>query len=127
MSRAEHEGGDLIAAIGAATSDLTSRYQPNSLNAMLLTPRELYAICWYDPARIPAAAMYRRGYTGTPQSLAGYFNLAYRALADVIVVASSGWPQDGWLNLPNGSVLVVDRVSMSARVEQLPARTAGSP
>jgi len=26
------------------------------------------------------------------------------------VVASSGWNQDGWEEIPNGSVLVVDRV-----------------
>jgi hypothetical protein len=25
-------------------------------------------------------------------------------------VASSGWNQEGWSDLPNGSVLVVDRV-----------------
>jgi hypothetical protein len=27
-------------------------------------------------------------------------------------VASSGWNQDGWEELPNGSVLVVDRVGI---------------
>jgi len=26
------------------------------------------------------------------------------------VVASSGWNQDGWEEIPNGSVLMVDRV-----------------
>jgi hypothetical protein len=78
-------------------------------------------VCWYDPANIPVAAMPRRGYTGPPESLAEYFHLAYRALTYAIVVGSSGWPQDSWTILPNGSVLIVDRASMQPCVEQLPS------
>jgi len=121
ISRMGQDRGDMVAAIAAATADIGHRYQPTSLNAVFLTPRKLYAVCWYDPANIPVAAMCRRGYTGPPESLAGYFHLAYRTLTDAVVVASSGWPQDGWTTLPNGSVLVVDRASMQPRVEQLPS------
>jgi hypothetical protein len=30
-------------------------------------------------------------------------------------VASSGWNQDGWEEIPNGSVLVVDRVGQTEK------------
>jgi len=34
-------------------------------------------------------------------------------------VASSGWNQDGWEEIPNGSVLVVDRVGRNAELEKI--------
>ncbi len=33
-----------------------------------------------------------------------------------MVVASSGWPQDGWVSVPNRHVLVVDRDTLQAKV-----------
>jgi len=35
------------------------------------------------------------------------------------VVASSGWNQDGWDEIPNGSVLVVDRVRQKEELAKL--------
>jgi hypothetical protein len=34
-------------------------------------------------------------------------------------VASSGWNQDGWDEIPNGSVLVVGRVKMTTELRNL--------
>jgi len=34
-------------------------------------------------------------------------------------VASSGWNQDGWDEIPNGSVLVVGRVGQKEKLEVL--------
>jgi len=34
-------------------------------------------------------------------------------------VASSGWNQDGWDEIPNGSVLVVGRVKNEERLERI--------
>jgi hypothetical protein len=34
-------------------------------------------------------------------------------------VASSGWNQDGWDEIPNGSVLVVDRVKIKINLEEV--------
>jgi hypothetical protein len=36
-----------------------------------------------------------------------------------VVVASSGWNQDGWQEIPNGSVLVVERVGQKEKLEQI--------
>ena len=36
-----------------------------------------------------------------------------------VVVASSGWNQDGWEVIPNVSVLMVDRVGQEAELEKI--------
>ena len=36
-----------------------------------------------------------------------------------VVVASSGWNQDGWEEFPNGSVLVVDMVGQEKEFEKI--------
>jgi len=38
-----------------------------------------------------------------------------------VVVASSGWCQDGWTALPNRHVLMVDRATLRAKVMPLGA------
>jgi len=37
---------------------------------------------------------------------------------DAVVVASTGWPQDGWSVLPNGSVLIIDQETLATRVQR---------
>lgn len=66
-------------------------------NAMLLTPYALHVVCAYHPGTQPP---------GRPDD---YFGLRYRADEYSIVVASTGVPQDGWEELPNGSVLTIAR------------------
>jgi predicted glutamine amidotransferase len=129
MWRLERRGGDVVAAIADTVASIASRYAVNSLNAILLSPDKMYAVSWHDPARIPEAELRRRGMASTPEETAGYFHLAYRITADVVVVASSGWPQPGWTMLPNQSVLVVDRATLEMSVFSLdPAPTApGAP
>jgi len=36
-----------------------------------------------------------------------------------VVVASSGWNQEGWEEIPNGSLLVVDRVLLLPIMEKI--------
>jgi predicted glutamine amidotransferase len=119
MSRLGAKGGDLCAAIADTAAHIRRQFRPNSLNAVFLAPDAVYAVSWHDPDNIPAAAMLSRGYTGPPEHLAGYFHLCYRVSDHCVVVASSGWPQDGWEMLPNGSVLVIERATLRARVELL--------
>jgi predicted glutamine amidotransferase len=45
-----------------------------------------------------------------------YYHLKYTKENGQVVVASSGWNQDGWEEIPNGSVLVVDRVGIKSEV-----------
>jgi len=36
-----------------------------------------------------------------------------------VVVASSGWNQEGWEQIPNGSVLVVDRNGQKSQLGKI--------
>jgi predicted glutamine amidotransferase len=116
-------GGDLIAALDGAVAHIDRTFSANSLNAIFLTPDALYALCWYHPERIPPGAHGQLGYEGPPDQ---YFDLAYRETDSAVVVASSGWPQDGWTWLPNRHVLVIDRETLRTKVEPLGPRSAAS-
>jgi predicted glutamine amidotransferase len=117
--------GDLIAALDDAVADIDREFTANSLNAIFVTPEALYALCWYHPDRIPPAAVAQQGYTGPPER---YFDLAYQETDGSVVVASTGWPQDGWTWVPNRHVLVIDRETLQTKVEPLhPGASAGRP
>jgi len=71
-----------------------------SLNILLLTDRALYSVCCFDPGYQP--------HTGYPADM---FTLRYAEHRDGIIVRSSGWeePSLDWRDIPNGSILEVDR------------------
>jgi len=117
-------GEDMITAIEATVARIDELFTPNSLNAMLLTPGALYAICYYWPERIPHAALASRGMEcGTDQ----YFELAHLETETGIVVASSGWSQPGWTPLPNRNVLVIDRETLRINVIPLNPHAQAGP
>jgi predicted glutamine amidotransferase len=116
MSRLRANGGNMVTAIADAASRIERQFAPNSLNAILLSPQYLYAISWHDRAKVPAAKLRERGYENRPDEIACYFDLAYLATSDAVVVASSGWPQAGWTPLPSRHMLVVERTTMSTQV-----------
>jgi predicted glutamine amidotransferase len=125
MWRLGERDGDLIAALEDTADRIGQLFSANSLNAIFLTPDALYAVCHYWPERIPHAALAARGVEGPTDS---YFDLAYLEAADGVVVASSGWPQEGWTPLANHHVLVVDRATHQAKVVPLGSgRLAGTP
>lgn len=116
-------GKDMITALEDTASHIDRLLSPNSLNAVLLTPDAMYAVCYYWPVRIPHAALATRGLDGPSGQ---YFDLAYVETDTGVVVASSGWPQDGWTPLPNRHVLVVDRETLQVKVTPLnPASPVG--
>jgi predicted glutamine amidotransferase len=119
MSRLQASGGDMVAAIGAAAAQIERQFSPNSLNAILLTPDHLYAIAWHDRDKVPAAKLRARGYENRPDEIACYFDLSYKATGDAVVIASTGWVQDGWEPLPNRHVLEVERSTLTTRIAPL--------
>ena len=76
----------------------------SSINAMLLTDKYFITICEHDPKRKPDWAV------------EGYYDLFYKKTASDVVVASSGWDQNGWLEIPNHHMLQVDRSSLDIEV-----------
>jgi predicted glutamine amidotransferase len=114
MSRLARQGGDVVAAIADAAAEIDTGFEPNSLNAILLSPDKLYAISWYHRDRVPEAKLRACGYDRAAD-IAAYFDLAYRVTDSSVLVASSGWPQPGWTPLENRHVLVTDR-SMGCQI-----------
>jgi predicted glutamine amidotransferase len=121
MSGLEAHDGDMIAALDDTAARVDRLFSANSLNAVFLTPDALYAVCCYYPERIPHAALAARAYDGPTEC---YFEMSYLETDGAVVVASSGWAQEGWVLLPNRHVLVIDRTTLQAKVT--PLRPAGS-
>jgi predicted glutamine amidotransferase len=125
MWRLQERGGDMIAALEDTAGRIGQMFSANGLNAIFLTPDALYAICYYWQERIPHAALASRGVEGPTDS---YFDLSYLEVPDGVVVASSGWTQEGWTPLANHHVLVVDRATQQAKVVPIgPGRLSGTP
>jgi predicted glutamine amidotransferase len=116
MSRLAARDGNMVAAIADTTADISQRYTASSLNAILLAPDALYAISFYDRSKVPAEMLRQVGHGDRPEEVAAYFDLAYRATSDSVIVASSGWPMPGWTPLPSGHVLVTDRRTLATSV-----------
>jgi predicted glutamine amidotransferase len=79
----------------------------SSINAMIMNEDTYIAICEHDPAKRPAFGDEK------------YYELKYRSDANGVVVASSGWPQDGWIVLPNHHALIVDRKTFATKIVAL--------
>jgi predicted glutamine amidotransferase len=66
---------------------------------MIINSDYFMAACIYNQDKIPEKF----------KDDTDYYHLKYTKKGGQIVVASSGWNQDGWTDLPNRSVLVVER------------------
>jgi len=72
----------------------------SSINMMIINDTTFMAACIYNQDKIPDR------FKSSPD----YYHLKYTTKDGQVVVASSGWNQEGWQEIPNGSLLVVDRV-----------------
>lgn len=97
----------LVPGIKAAVKIIKEHTSYSSINAMLLSPTKMIVISEHDNAKRP-------DFGGED-----YYDLHYREDEHAIVVASSGWPQDGWHNIPNHSMLVIDRHDRSFETAKL--------
>jgi predicted glutamine amidotransferase len=102
LSQIEKHG--LVEGVINAVHEIKNKYDFSSINAMLMTESHFITICEHDPARKPSWAV------------EGYYDLFYKFNEGDLVVASSGWDQAGWKNLPNHHVLVVDRATLNQQV-----------
>jgi predicted glutamine amidotransferase len=123
MSRME-EGASVPDAVAAVVHDVFSRFEPTSLNAMLLGPDALFIISAYDPERAP---LHSRGRNGTTQPDAFRYDLHHRHREDSFVIASAGLGQHadaGWRQLANMSLLRLDRRTLHLSQEPLAVASA---
>jgi predicted glutamine amidotransferase len=100
-------------ALRAAVAGIAATAEFTSLNCLLLTPEELYAVCYFDPAG--------RNSDEAPD----YYDLRYRVTDDAVVATSSGWGR-GWHELANGDLLVVRQGTLEVTVESLRPELVGA-
>lgn len=101
-------GATLTEALRGAVAEIAATASFTSLNCLLMTPDELYAVCFFDPDGVQA------------DEAPDYYDLGVRTTEDAVVVSSSGWGR-GWQELANGELLVVRRGSLEVTVESLGA------
>ncbi len=92
-----HRHLDLPAAVAEVVRRIVGTGKQSSLNCMLLSNDYFIVVAEYDNAKIP------------PGEPAEYYRLAYRKDEEGLLVASSGWDQEGWTELANHSLLVLHR------------------
>lgn len=109
---------DPAQAVQAAAAELTalsvaySGRVPEALNCLYMTPNLMVAYQQHDPDQASRH--------GRPDVYA----LRYRIDADRVIVASSGIPQQEYLEVGEGQALVIDRADLSVSVRgALPGRT----
>jgi len=76
---------------------------------MIINDQTFMAACIYNQDKIPDR------FKSSPD----YYHLKYTTHNGQVVVASSGWNQDGWEEIANGSVLVVDRVGQKEKLSKI--------
>lgn len=79
----------------------------SSINAMFLTPTEMYVVNEHHNEKIP-----------TTES-SDYYDLFYREEGEEVLVASSGWTQTGWTEIPNHSIMKVNRQTLAIEISDL--------
>lgn len=87
-------------AIAGTVNKIWTQCTCSSINAMLLSKDFLYVISKFNVEKRPK---------GEPED---YYNLAYRMDESGVVVASSGWDQSGWNEIPNNTLIIIDRQNL---------------
>jgi len=105
----EIEKYGVAAGIRSAVEIIRKNATYSSINCMFLTPTEFYVVNEHNNERIPQGE--------SPD----YYDLFYRTEGSEVLVASSGWTQVGWSELPNHSIMKVDRQSLSIEITNLNA------
>lgn len=102
MTMITHHG--FVEGVRKAVETVKEHADYSSINAMIMNDDMFVVVSEFDPARKPDFGQ------------DDYYELNYRKDKDGVLVASSGWPQDGWTPLPNHHLLVVDRKSFATQL-----------
>jgi predicted glutamine amidotransferase len=98
-----------IDGVKAGLTYIKNNCSYSSINMMIINSEYFIAACIYNQDKIPEKF----------KNDTDYYHLKYTKKDGQVVVASSGWNQEGWTDLPNGSVLVVERVGQKIAMEYL--------
>lgn len=106
LGAARDRAGDLAGGLADTVARIVDSLEFGGLNAMLVTPEQLIAVCRYDPAAQEREA--------EPD----YYHLRYRITPQSVVISSSGWGA-GWTTLRNGEMIVVQRSTLALSVHSI--------
>jgi predicted glutamine amidotransferase len=99
----------LIEGVKAGISYIKNNCTFSSINMMITNSNTFIAACVYNQEKIPDRF----------KDQADYYHLRYTKKVGQVVVASSGWDQAGWEEIPNGSLLVVEKFGQEAKLEKI--------
>jgi len=86
-----------VEGVKAGLTYIKNNCSYSAINMMIINSDYFMAACIYNQDKIPEKF----------KNDTDYYHLKYTKKDGQVVVASSGWNQEGWSDLPNGSVLVV--------------------
>ncbi len=105
LTQIEQHG--FVDGVKAGLTYIKNNCSYSAINMMIINNEYFIAACIYNQDKIPEKF----------KNDADYYHLKYAKKDGQVVVASSGWNQEGWSELPNGSVLVVDRLGQQILLE----------
>jgi predicted glutamine amidotransferase len=106
----EIEKHGFIEGVKSALQYIKENTVYSSINCMIMNKETFIAACIYNQDKIPDRFKDQND----------YYRLKFTERDGNVIVGSSGWNQEGWSELPNGSMLVVDRASQQFRVISTP-------
>jgi len=98
-----------IEGITAALKFIKADIDHSSANMMIMNKDYFVTACRYNQDRIPD--LFKKDLD--------YYELRYKEIDGAVLVASSGWNQDGWTMLNNDSLLIVNRNDQSHQVRSI--------
>lgn len=105
------EQGSPLEGVATAVGVLMKEFPETSLNALMLTSTDLFAVHVNSRAVPPTRAL--RDLFGTPEDIPArheeeYFAMDYRITDDAVHVISSGIDPSGWTPVPEDTVVHID-------------------
>lgn len=104
MSEIKKHG--FVQGVTAALKFIKENISHSSANMMILNNDYFITACRYNQDRIPE--LFKQDID--------YYELRYKKTPENVLVASSGWNQEGWTLLKNDSLLVVDRKTQDIQI-----------
>jgi len=98
-----------IEGITSALKFIKANIDHSSANMMIMNKDYFVTACRYNQDRIPD--LFKKDLD--------YYELRYKEIDGAVLVASSGWNQDGWTLLKNDSLLIVNRNDQSHQVRAI--------
>ena len=92
-----------LPGIKSALTFIKDNIDHSSANMMIMNKDFFVTACRYNQDRIPD--LFKKDID--------YYELRYKDVDGAVLVASSGWNQEGWTQLTNDSLLIVDRSDQS--------------